>query len=221
MKKTIILIVAVFLHLNVYSNTDSTCVDNVDTNEELIEKISKSDEGKRLAKLAYSVSLLRQNAVVASSSGIEIENSEKELYTKVVNLSNESLQKIVNENPELQSMDIVQKEKVIIEAIQKTASLTEIADSFGDCFLAAGAFTGACGNINNLSRALFGTCVVISVIGDMTIAVESGGAIVFVLPNILPAQASICGNIAFTTSVATCVIGFSATVVVCVLDLLN
>jgi len=207
--------IAVFLHVNVYSNTSTECADS-DSNEKLIEKLSLTSEMSNLRKLSFLTVMIKSNLATMKKEGIELTAKDYTLYNETVKVAKTNYDKLVNENLDFKKLNANDREKVFKSAIQKNAQddLKAIRSCFlsfqdvQDCFLDA----------TIVGKVVFGTCVFVTGAGDIFVAIESAGSFVLTIEPVIEGELAFCTELAFISSVSSCIIAVQVDIIQCIAD---
>jgi hypothetical protein len=213
MKKLIILIVAVFLQVNVYGNTTTECVES-NAKEALIEKLSLTPEMSNLRQLSFLLSVVKGRHENMKKEGMEITKADLKIFDDVVMEAEINFDNLLEASPEFKSLDPAQRGEVFNAAIQKNAQedLKKIATCLvnlkevKDCFQDAGI----------VRTSVFATCVTITGAADIALEIGSDGTLTLALSNIVPAELEFCSELAFTSSVVSCILAVQADVICCI-----
>jgi hypothetical protein len=213
MKKLIIFIFAMLIQVSVYGNTPSECIES-NANDALIEKLSLTPEMSNLRKLSFLATLMKSTFSTKLKEGMEVTAADHKAYEEVMSTAKENYDKLLNANAEFKNLDAVQQQEVFMASIQKNAQ--DDLKAIGSCFFSFSEI-GECFSEATLgSKIVFGTCVFLTGAADIGAAITAGAEFVLVVEPVIEAETAFCSELAFTTSVASCIITVQVNIVVCI-----
>jgi hypothetical protein len=213
MKKLIIFMVAVLLQVSVYGNPTTECIE-ANINDDLIEKLSLTPEMSNLRKLSFLTALMKSKFATMHKEGMELTAGDYKAYEEVMTTAKENYNKLLDTNAGFKNLEAAQREEVFKAAIQKNAQ--NDLKAIGSCFMSFQEIKDCFTDATVASKVVFGSCVFLTGAGDIFAAIELGAAFVPSIKPVIEGELAFCTELAFTTSVASCIIAVEVDIICCI-----
>lgn len=188
---------------------------NLIPNETLIKQISSDKEFIKLCKIHLAKSMVSNIISDQKAKGIETSTAEYLNYNSLLDFEYKYNSKLIAKYPLLKSLSNIEREEVIVKAIENIVSLgyNEVAACIGNWTESQ----GACMTTFSLATILiYRACMASSMAADLGLVVETAGTATAALVPVVTGELSGCLILAGASSALGCMTISISTFITCI-----